>query len=335
MRTPQSLFWALGPTGLALIAGLVRWLAQGSGNTFTAMSRRYYVPDSLLGWRVVHDGPVWLGLDVLAILFGVLVAVAIAAWWLRGYEKKRGERWSRGRGGLWLVAIAPLAVPLWAWTTGFGPGDARDRLPVADGEKVAVAPSGTTGRLEGAPSGRYRVVENVGSAVTAQLSASGEAFDTRFTGNIGGHLSLDTGDLSRPVTLEVSVDAASVDTGVAMRSKHATEYLKVEEFPELSFKLIQLLASQQGESDAEIQFWGRGVIEMMGQPIEVTVIGTAQMLDAAGLTQLQVSGPALLIKGDFAIDLRETGLAEDIGDFDTPDVPINVSLVLVHTTEEG
>ena len=68
----KSPWWAVALPVIALAAGFARWLIQGSGNLYTATSRRYYLPDELLGWRVVHDGPVWLGLEVLGAVLLLL-----------------------------------------------------------------------------------------------------------------------------------------------------------------------------------------------------------------------------------------------------------------------
>ena len=69
-RSPYLL--AIAPA-VALAAGGVRWLLQGSGNLYTATTKRFYTPDPDLGWRVAKGGPLWLGLEVLAILAAVTV----------------------------------------------------------------------------------------------------------------------------------------------------------------------------------------------------------------------------------------------------------------------
>ena len=312
----------------------MRWLVQGSGNVYTAPSRRYYLPDDLLGWRVVHDGPVWLGLEVLAVLGAVGVAVAVGAWWIRRRERREQTVWRPLRPALWLLAALPLAVPVWAWTSGLSPDEARDRLPVAEGVELEAAPAGVSGRLADAPAGRYQVVAGEGSAITAGLKAGGDSFDARFTGNIDGFLSIDTRSLAEAtksgLSVSVRVDAASVDTGITTRSKHAREYLKVEEFEDLRFTLGQLLAARQGADASSVEFWARGAIEMMGQKIEVTVRGQLRVLDAEARERFALQAPGLLAKTDFTLSLTDTPLAGDAGDFDVTDIPIHASLVLVH-----
>ena len=313
---------------LALVAGLLRWLLQGSGNLFTATSRRYYLPDELLGWRVVNDGPVWLGLEVLAIVAAVAVGVALAAWWLHRRERRGKSVGTPVRFGLWAVAALPLAVPIGAFASGMSPADARDRLPIAEGVALDVAPAGISGRLAGAPSGRYRVIQGDGSAITARLKAGGESFDARFASGMAGTVTIDTDHLERGVAASVRVDASSVDTGVVLRSSSARDYLQVKTFPELAFTLSELLAARQGDGPDRVEFWARGSIRIMGQKTPVTARGQARVLDAAGRARFGLSRPGLLITADVTIALTDTPLAGDAGDFDDTTVPINASLLL-------
>ena len=45
---------------LALTAAATRWVMQGSGNLYTALAKRFYVPDPDFGWREAEAHPVWL-----------------------------------------------------------------------------------------------------------------------------------------------------------------------------------------------------------------------------------------------------------------------------------
>lgn len=330
MSRQTSPYWTAIIPGIAVAAGALRWLLQGSGNVYTAWSRRYYVPDPDLGWRVVHDGPMWLGLEALGLMAAVAVAVVASAWLIRRRERRVERTWSAARTALWSASVLPLAVPILAFVSGFGPGSAHDQLPAQ--EKARVAPAGIRGAVASAPAGTYRVITHEGSAITARINAGGESFDTRFGGNIAGQLTLDPADLTRPVQGSVRVDAASVDTGITMRSNHAREYLKAGEFPELRLTMAQVLAAQQGASAAEIEFWARGHIDMMGQETGVTITGTVRAPDEAGRQRLGITSPALVVSADFLLDIMETPLAGDAGDFDQKEIPIHASLVLALET---
>jgi hypothetical protein len=57
--------------------------------------------------------------------------------------------------------------------------------------------------------------------------------------------------------------------------------------------------------------------------------------DAAALERLHVTGPGgdvLLIQAEFPVLIKETALAKDAGDFDGDQIPIQVSLVMRHTS---
>src|SRR5690606_11761494 len=73
----------------AVIAALVRWALQGSSNLYTAFDKRFYVPDPDLGWRIAPEQPIWLGLEVCAILAAVAGGLAVAGWIVRRAEARR------------------------------------------------------------------------------------------------------------------------------------------------------------------------------------------------------------------------------------------------------
>ncbi|HEY0482633.1 MAG TPA: YceI family protein [Kofleriaceae bacterium] len=56
-------------------------------------------------------------------------------------------------------------------------------------------------------------------------------------GTFGGTLDLDDGDLTRS-TIQVTIDASSIDTGTAQRDDHlrSADFFDVERFPELRFR---------------------------------------------------------------------------------------------------
>jgi len=131
---------------------------------------------------------------------------------------------------------------------------------------------------------------------------------------------------------QVSVDAASVDTGIGERSKHAREeYLHADKFPKITVSIDRVLAASQTGANA-VQFRAQGTLGLIGKTHAVEVIGTLRKPDAAALTRLGLSGDVLLVQADFTIVIKETALASDAGDFDGDRIPIHVSLVMRHTS---
>lgn len=317
----------------ALIAALVRWQLQGSHNLYTAVAKRFYVPDPDLGWQISPKHPLWIGLDLCAVIAAVAVALAVGGWWIRRREARLGRGRARGlRAATWVVGALPLALalPILAFASG-GPPNAIDTLPAATIQGIE---AGITGLID-APAGRYEVVAHPGTSITAHLSSGHETFDARFASGIHGSWQGDPHDFTRPVTAEVGVDAASVDTGIDLRSTHAREeYLLTGKFPKITVALDRVIAANQAGPGA-IRFRAHGTLSLIGKTHPVEITGTMKKPDAAALERLHVTGPGgdvLLIQAEFPVVIKETALAKDAGDFDGDQIPIQVSLVMRHTS---
>jgi polyisoprenoid-binding protein YceI len=324
----RSPFLLLIPAVIALALAVVRWLIQGSGNVYTTLAKRFYVADRDLGWRVLTDGPIWIGLEVIGAIAGVVVALAVAAWVIRRVERKRGTPWRWARIAALVVSVLPLGVPVAVFATGTGPDGAVEMLPV--GQTAAAPTAGIEGRLNGMPEGTYQVQN--GSSITARLAAGKETFDARFAGDLRGEWRSTPSDLTRPTTAEISVDAASVDTGIDLRSKHAREdYLYTGKHPRIGFTLGRLIAARQDAPDT-IAFRAAGTISLMGAEIPVEVTGTLRALDAeaAGRLGLPAGTPTMIIQADTELQISRTPLAADRDSFDTDRIPIHVSLVVAN-----
>ena len=303
---------------VALVASVVRWVLQGSHNVYTAFEKRFYVPDPDVGWRVSSQHPIWIGLEACALIAAIAVALVVAGFVVR----KRG--W---RAAAWGLGVLPLALPIAAFASGPGPLHGEDTLPPADAVRVE---DGIAGALA-APAGHYEVVAHAGTAITAHLSAGGEAFDARFDHDITGAWDGNPGDLRAPLHADVSVAAAAVDTGVGERSKHAREgYLEAAAFPRITVKLDGVAAVRQ-VSPAQLAFRAPVTIELIGKSHHVDATGTLTKPDAAAMTRLGLTGDVLLVQADFALAIHETALARDAGDFDGDRLPIHVALVLRRT----
>jgi polyisoprenoid-binding protein YceI len=309
----------------ALIASLVRWWLQGSGNMYTALDKRLYVPDPDLGWRIADEHPIWLGLEVCAIIAGIAVGCAIGGFIIRRLTASR-PRIAKGlRIAAWIGGGLTLGVPIAAFASGAGIDGARDTLPTAT-RNVA---EGIRGSLE-LPGGHYAVVAHAGTAISAHITAGGETFDARFASDVTGGWNGEPRDLTKPMTAAISVGAKVVDTGVTPRSNSARDYLQVDKHPRITFTLDKLAAASQ-ESPAQIAFRAQGTLGFIGKTHIVDVIGTLSKPDNAGLARLGLQGTIMLAQADFSIVIKETALAPDAGDFDGDRIPIHVSLVLKET----
>lgn len=309
-----------------LVASVLRWFAQGSGNLYTALSKRFYVADPDFDWRESTQRPIWVGLEVIALIAGGLVVVIIVGLWIRRRERRLQRRATGLRVLSWLVALAPAVVPIAAFVSGPGPADARETRPEGS---IAAPTTGIEGSLQ-LPAGRYDVIAHRGTVVTARIKAGGDEFDAVFTGDPQGSWEADPQSFAAAMSTEVSLAAASVDTGVDLRSEHARgEYLQTAKYPRIGFALLRLVASRQ-DSPTQVTFRGIGEIEMLAKKTEVEVTGTIEQADDAKKQRLGLGDVAAvaLVKAQFILPLKLTALTAN--DYDTDRFPIKVSLVLVH-----
>ena len=326
-RITRSLWAPVLLAVAALGASLLRWRFQASHNVYTALEKRFYVPDPDLGWRVSTQRPIWLGLDACAVIAAITLALSGAAFVIHRRERARHARMTGLRVASWMVALVSLAVPAAAFVSGPGPLHGRDALPA---RAAVLIETGIEGSLD-APEGSYAVVSHAGTHVTAQLSAGGEAFDARFAGDVRGTWHGNPRDLRRPMRADISVAAASVDTGIAERSKHAREgYLHADRFPRITATLDRVIAVRTN-GPQEIAFRASGTVQLMGRSHAVEITGTLHRPDDAALERLGLLGDVLLVQADFSLAVRDTALAPDANDFDGDRIPIHVSLVLRHT----
>jgi polyisoprenoid-binding protein YceI len=305
----RSPFAPAAVAAAALVAAVIRWWLQGSGNLYTAFAKRFYVPDPDLGWRVSTRHPIWIGLEACA----VIAVIAVVALVIR-----------RRRSIAWGLAVVAAAVPVAAFASGGAPAGAKDTLPP---RAAVLVESGIEGSLA-APAGHYVVVTHAGTAITAHLSAGGEAFDARFDHDVTGAWDGDPHDLARPSHAQIAVAAAAVDTGVGERTKHAREgYLHADKFPQITVEIAGVTAVRQ-VGPSELAFRAPATVQLMGKSHHVEVSGTLVKPDAAALGRLGLAGDVLLVQADFALAIHETALAPAAGDFDGDRLPIHVSLVL-------
>ena len=324
MRSP---FAPVALSVVALVAALARWQMQGSHNLYTAIEKRFYVPDPDLGWQVSPQHPIWIGLEICGVIAGIAAALIVAGWIIRRREARVGHRATVLRAAAWLAAVVSLLVPIAAFASGGGPRNAVDTLPASTIHGIE---SGIVGIID-APAGRYEVVAHAGTTVAAHVSAGHETFDAQF-GGIRGAWQGDPHDLNKPIGGEVSVDAATVDTGIDLRSSHARdEYLHVAQHPRITLAIDRVLAAAQAGANT-VRFRAHGTLGFVGKTHEVEVTGTIKKPDAAALSRLQLTGEILLVQADFTVPIKQSALAGDAGDFDGDQIPVHVSLVLRHTS---
>ena len=316
---------------LGLLIALARWVSQGSFNVYTDPSKRFYVPDEALGWRVVESGPTWLGLDLVAAI-AAIVALAFALQWVAARRELPGV-------ATWVMAL--LGVVAWvpgvaAFASGGRPDGGVERPPAG----VVEVPEGVSGGLAGLPSGSWSLASlsaqgKAGIGIIAEVSAGGETFETRFEAVKSATFVGDPSDLRQPLRATIVVDPASVDTGIEGRSKHAREYLQVEAHPEMRFELLGLTGAAS-QSDAVATIAARGQLEFMGRSLEIETSGELRRLDESARRHLGIDAEyALSVTTSFVLPLESTPLQADADSFSSDEFPIRVSLVFVPDEARG
>lgn len=321
----------------ALIAALGRWYLQGSNNIYTAPKKRFYVPE-LDGWVLTDRAVLWLGLELIAAIAAITVALVIGGWLIRRRERKLGARSTILRVIAWLAAVGLVGIPLAAFLSGGRPPGGEDIRPIAEAPKLAPpAPTGPaiTGSLD-LPAGRYEVVApHKSTSISVRLEAGGDVFDAVFV-EVKGEWRADPKDLTQPMTAEVTAATASVDAGIEMRSKHAREdYLKAPKFPRMGWKLEKLVqAKPEGDKGEKILFKATGTATLMDKTHAVEVTGSLKKADAAALKVLGLTGAVLIVDAGFSLVIKETSVAASADTFTGDRFPIHTSLVLRHTGDK-
>jgi len=307
------------PAGLVvglLAAGLwlARWLAQGPGTMWTDTARRFYVPDATLGYVTTEATWVWLGLDGLGVIVGLVVgtlALVPLVRWTEGRGISKVLRFLALCGGA-LLFLAPL-VPAWAFVSGTPPAGAE--LTMQGGG--ATHPSGPL-----AVSARHFVVaDNVKANLLAvRIDAGGETFDARFEA-LAGTAALD------PLQATLVAQAGSIQTGVALRDQHAREYLMVEQHAAITLTLHDIVLANDGSYTA------KGDCTLLGKTLPVAVTGTLGALDATQRKDLGIEAPeALLANGTFTVSIKATPL--DPKNFDSDQLVVTARVALVPSAAE-
>jgi len=328
----------LGAGALGAVLWGLRWVLQGSADgviVYSDIARSFWIPSPTLGWEETKERWVWLGLDGLGLVVGLLVGALTMHLLARRHAKAAasgapglGQRAWLGKtlrglafAGAAVSLLAPV-LPVWAFVSGLPPESAKRLLP-SNVAPVASAEVGAEVEVLVATAGAWTVADVPANLLVARITAGGETFDGKFTG-ASGTVELVPGELPRS-SATFQVKATSVDTGVELRNKHARDYLEADKFPELKL-VVPKLARAEGRG-ARREFSTLGRLEMMGRVIDVELTGTIAVLDAAQRKELGVAaGEALLVSASFQLPISKTAL--DRRDYDTDALTLNGRFVL-------
>jgi len=314
------------------VAWAVRWLIQGGDVVYTDIARPFWVADPLQGWVETADRWVWLGLEGLGAVLGVVLGTLTMLFLARKVGNATVKKVATGASRLGaVVAMAAPVLPAWAFVSGMPPAGAERLLPLnVDTAPVARAgeakPEGVSGFV--VPSGTWQVADSKANLLAARVTAGGETFDGKF-GPISGEVVLMAERLGESKAT-FSVPSASVDTGVELRNTHAQDYLDAESHKTISLVIAKLDSVTVGANEASRAFSTEGELTIMGKALKLPVTGTLVLLTAAERTELGVTATeAILVNASFVLPVLKTPL--DRKNFDVDELPLTVRLVIAPT----
>jgi len=119
---------------------------------------------------------------------------------------------------------------------------------------------------------------------------------------LSGALGFDESDLANS-HVEVSIDAASIQTGEDQRDAHlkSTDFFDVEKFPTLTFKSKSINIVRDGELSVEGDLTIHGVTHKVRFAVEGP---TPPSKDPWGNTRIAISASTKINRKDFGIDLE-------------------------------
>lgn len=116
--------------------------------------------------------------------------------------------------------------------------------------------------------------------------------------DVAGELHLDAADPTRS-SAEVTIQAASIDTGVADRDAHlrSADFLDVEHYPTLGFRSTSVRTT----GDDEYVLSGELTIRDVTKPVELTIAHLGTSADPFGNLRAGFEGETVISRKDFGL----------------------------------
>jgi polyisoprenoid-binding protein YceI len=123
-------------------------------------------------------------------------------------------------------------------------------------------------------------------------------------GKVSGTVSLDEKDLTKS-SVQTTIEAASIDTGVADRDKHlrSPDFFDVEKFPTITFKSTKIEKAGQGKLKVTGDLTMKGVTKAVVLAVDGP---TAEIKDPWGKTRRGLSASATINRKDWGLTWSKT-----------------------------
>ena len=132
----------------------------------------------------------------------------------------------------------------------------------------------------------------------------------RFT-KFGGTIKVDTADVSKS-SVEVSIEAASINTDMEARDKHlkSPDFFDVEKFPTITFKSTSVKEVAKGKLEITGDFTLHGVTKRITFPI--TNAGTQPGMQPGSIVAGFIDGALTINRNDYGIKTFPGALGDDV-----------------------
>ena len=144
-------------------------------------------------------------------------------------------------------------------------------------------------------------------------------------GSVVGSVTLDEADPSQ-TEVEVTIDAASIDTRVAQRDDHlrSPDFFDVERFPTLTFKSVKAIAV-----DADrVKLIGDLTIRGVTRPVELEVVSHGKQSDPWGGQRAGFEATTRIRRSDFGLTWNQVLEAGGVAVGDEVRISIDAQLIL-------
>ena len=132
---------------------------------------------------------------------------------------------------------------------------------------------------------------------------------TGLSNDVEGWVSLDIQDVKNTLTGEISIETASIKTGVEARDEHLSSsgWLSAESYPNITFviKEIEMISNETGN---KLRLSVLGDFTVRGVTKQIYSNVTIEYLEESELTKTRMPGDLLGVKAKFNINLSDYGV---------------------------
>ena len=130
---------------------------------------------------------------------------------------------------------------------------------------------------------------------------------------LGGTVSFDPSDVAKTISATVTVDVASMKTGIDMRDEHlrGEGWLNAKQFPTIEFKLMKLKGAKV-KNGTEINGTAVGTFTMHGVTKNMEMPVTLIYMKESEKTKARAAGDLLVVRAKGTVSLSDFGVKNQI-----------------------